>query len=90
MLTMKEKYIDMKQGKVYYWLSDFWDEKQKTIVFLHGLTADHTMFEKQCDFFSGSHNIVVWDAPAHGKSRQYKEFTYQNTVEVLKQILLWF
>ncbi|MCM1236723.1 MAG: alpha/beta hydrolase [Ruminococcus flavefaciens] len=57
------------------------------MLFLHGLTADHTMFEKQCDFFSGSYNIVAWDAPAHGKSRQYKEFTYQNAVEVLKQIL---
>lgn len=84
---MRERCIDMKQGKVYYWLSDFWDESRKTLVFLHGLTADHTMFEKQCDFFSGSYNIMIWDAPAHGKSRPYKEFTYQNAVEVLKQIL---
>ncbi|MFR3038956.1 MAG: alpha/beta fold hydrolase [Agathobacter rectalis] len=59
----------------------------KRPLFLHGLTANHTMFEKQCDFFSDSHNIVIWDAPAHGKSRPYKEFTYRNAVEVLKQIL---
>lgn len=84
---MREAYIDTDQGKVYYWRSDFWNENQKTIVFLHGLTADHTMFEKQYDFFSDSYNIVTWDAPAHGKSRPYQEFTYQNAVEALKQIL---
>lgn len=61
--------------------------RKKTIVFLHGLTADHTMFDKQCDYFSGHYNIVVWDAPAHGKSRPYKEFTYPNAVDALKQIL---
>lgn len=84
---MREEHIDTDQGKVYYWLSDVWNENQKTMVFLHGLTADHAMFEKQYDFFSGSYNIVTWDAPAHGKSRPYKEFTYQNAVEDLKQIL---
>lgn len=49
---MREEYIDTDQGKVYYWLSDFWNENQKTIVFLYGLTANHTMFEKQYDFFA--------------------------------------
>ncbi len=84
---MKEKHIETNRGKVYYWLSDFWDEERKTIIFLHGLTADHTMFEKQYDFFCDRCNIVAWDAPAHGKSRSYKEFTYQNAAEVLKKIL---
>lgn len=84
---MREKWIDRKEGKVYYWLSDVWEENRKTVVFLHGLTADHTMFEKQYSFFDGSYNIVAWDAPAHGKSRPYRDFTYQNAVEVLKQIL---
>lgn len=84
---MREEHIDTDRGTVYYWLSDFWNENQRTLVFLHGLTANHAMFEKQYDFFRGSYNIVTWDAPAHGKSRPYGEFTYQNAVEDLKQIL---
>lgn len=85
---MRENYIDTKQGKVYYWLSDFWNEERKTIIFLHGLTANHTMFEKQYDFFGEGYNIMGWDAPAHGKSRPYKEFSYPNAVDVLKQIFV--
>lgn len=84
---MRENHIDTERGNVYYWLSDSWNETKNTIVFLHGLTADHTMFDKQCDYFSEHYNIVVWDAPAHGKSRPYKEFTYPNAVDTLKQIL---
>lgn len=38
-------------------------------------------------FFSKQYNIIVWDAPAHGKSRPYEDFSYCNAAEEFKIIL---
>lgn len=84
---MIEKKVASARGMVYYQISDNWDTNGKTIFFLHGLTGNHTMFEKQVSYFEKNFNIIVWDAPAHGKSRPYAEFSYQNAVEDMKQIL---
>ena len=34
-----------KHGTVYYWTNEY--ESDVTIVFCHGLTADHHLFDKQ-------------------------------------------
>ena len=54
---------------------------------MHGMTADHTMFEQQFYFFEDAYNIIAWDAPAHGESRPYSMFTYENAANGLKKIL---
>ena len=64
---MQERYIDTKSGKVFYWISNAWTKDKKTLFFLHGMTGDHTMFEEQVDYFVKDYNILLWDAPAHGK-----------------------
>lgn len=84
---MIEKNIITNGGNVFYWVSDEWSKEKETLFFLHGLTADHTMFEKQFDYFSNSCNIIAWDAPAHGKSRPYTQFTYEKAAKVIKEIL---
>lgn len=84
---MKEKYIVTEQGKVYYWLSDYWNEENKTIFFFPGLTADHSMFTSQFEYFQGKYNLIVWDAPCHGKSRPYNKFSFENTSNIILQIL---
>ncbi len=84
---MKEKFIENKQGKVYYWISDTWDKNKKTMFFLHGLTADHTMFWYQYRHYEKDYNIITWDAPAHGKSRPYSNFSYEDAAHTLKKIL---
>ena len=84
---MIEKSIISEKGIVFYWLSEDWIDNRKTLVFLHGMTANHTMFEKQIEYFSGKYNLITWDAPAHGKSRPYSNFSYPNAVEVLKNVL---
>lgn len=83
---MIEKSFDTENGMVYYWHTNI-DSSRKTLFFLHGLTANHTMFAKQVDFFKDKYNVIVWDAPAHGKSRPYSDFTYENAVAVMLQIL---
>ena len=82
---MQEKQLVTKRGIVFYWYSKCSDA-DTTLVFLHGLTADHTLFEKQLSHYRSRVNLLCWDAPAHGKSRPYKEFSY-DAAKVLKEIL---
>lgn len=82
---MVEKSISSLRGKTYYWTSG--NASALTLVFLPGLSANHHLFDKQIDEFGGKYNIIVWDAPAHGKSRPYNDFTYSNAAEELIHIL---
>lgn len=82
---LEEKCICSESGKTYYWISRC--ESEINLVFLPGLTANHTLFDQQVKAFEGKYNILVWDCPGHGKSRPYSEFTYRNVSSELKTIL---
>ena len=86
---MKEKILKTQYGDVHYWLSDQITKDRNTIFFLHGLTASHDLFVSQTEYFSKDHNLIAWDAPAHGASRPYKDFTYEkaatDAVDILKE-----
>ena len=56
-------------------------------MFTHGLTANHTMFEKQVDCFKAHCTVITWDVPLHGLSRPYHGFSYAKTAMELKKIL---
>ena len=84
---MTEKNIVTTNGKVYYWISKNWKKERETLFFFHGLTADHTMFEAQWIFFQEKYNVIVWDAPCHGKSRPYDEFSYEESSDIVLQIM---
>lgn len=84
---MVEYCMEDAGGKVVYWMAEEMVPSRGTLFFLHGLTADHTMFEKQIRLFKRFYNILVWDAPAHGRSRPYEGFTYEKAAECLKRIL---
>lgn len=79
--------LDGAKGRVIYYRSNDFDLSENTLVFLHGLTGNHSMFEPQFSFFSGKCNIIAWDAPAHGESRPYSHFSYENAAKDLKKIL---
>lgn len=82
---LTEKYISSANGKTYYWISK--NESELTLVFLPGLTANHTLFEKQVIYFGDKYDILVWDCPCHGKSRPYNDFTYAKVAKELNTIL---
>lgn len=84
---MEEKSIRSSRGEVYYWISRHRDPGAKALVFLPGLTADHRLFDPQTTFFAQDYTVLTWDAPAHGKSRPYKDFSYPNLARDLKGIL---
>lgn len=84
-IMLEEKSICSEYGRTCYWVSRC--NSDINLVFLPGLTANHRLFEKQINNFKSKYNIVVWDCPAHGKSRPYSKFTYSNVAAELKEIL---
>lgn len=82
-----EKSLQTKNGEIFYWINSHPVKSETAIVFCHGLTADHSLFDKQMDVFSTTHRVIVWDIPLHGKSIDYKNFSYSNVVVDFKAIL---
>lgn len=83
---MIEKYIRTQSGNIYYWISKCYQKTSHTLFFLHGMTGNHMMFEKQYSYFKDFYNIVLWDAPAHGKSRPFIDFNYEKAAGAIKKI----
>ncbi len=84
---MEHKSIISERGTTHYWILRHVGHNAKCIVFTHGLTVNHSMFEKQVEHFKGRYTIITWDVPLHGLSRPYADFTYENTAIELKAIL---
>lgn len=84
---MEHRYIKSIRGTIHYWIIRNTNENAKCIVFTHGLTANHTMFEKQVEYFSKEYTVITWDVPLHGESRPYSNFSYENTAIELKSII---
>ncbi|WP_350454418.1 alpha/beta fold hydrolase [Slackia heliotrinireducens] len=77
-----------ESGTVHYWTDTAAGPEAPWLVFLPGLTADHTLFDSQMEHFSGKANCLVWDAPAHGASRPYPlDFTMDDYACILHDIL---
>lgn len=84
---MEHKQIATSNGIIHYWIKRATRPYAKCIVFTHGVTADHTMFEKQVNYFQGKYTLLLWDVPLHGLSKPYKDFSYYNTALDLFAIL---
>jgi pimeloyl-ACP methyl ester carboxylesterase len=81
------KILNTVRGDVHYWISRAEKADAKCIVFTHGLTANHSMFEKQTDLFQQEFTVITWDVPLHGLSRPYNDFSYKNCADDLLGIL---
>ena len=85
---MREKSFDTGSGKVAYWVDATAGPDASWLVFLPGLTADHTLFDAQTAHFAGKRRCLVWDAPAHGASRPYPlDFTMDGLARILHDIM---
>ncbi|MCI8996347.1 MAG: alpha/beta hydrolase [Lachnospiraceae bacterium] len=82
-----EKICNTVHGEIYYWTVCA-EEERPWLVFLPGLTADHRLFEKQLEGLGDQFNCLVWDAPAHGKSRPFDlGFSLDHMAKYLHKIL---
>lgn len=84
---MEEKTLQTEKGKLAWWRSEAWDAGRDTLFFLHGLTADHRMFAAQTEHFAQDHNVLAWDAPAHGASRPFAPFDFADAAGYMRRIL---
>ena len=84
---MVEKILETESGNIHYWIPETIRKDCYTLFFLHGLTASHELFRKQTGHFSKDFNVIAWDAPAHGLSRPYREFTYEKAAGAAAAIL---
>ena len=84
--TVQKEYASHR-GNVAYWITRSEKPDAPCIFFLHGLTADHTMFDLQVPYFVDRYTVIAWDAPAHALSRPYHDFSYQNCAEDMRGIL---
>ena len=83
---MEQRVYKTESGDIVYWIGRR-GAGLPWLVFLPGLSADHTLFEKQTAYFSGRYNCLVWDAPAHGLSRPYAlAFTMADLADDLQGI----
>lgn len=82
---MIEKSIKTDRGNIYYWVNG--NNSSNAIVFLPGLTADHTLFDMQIEFFSKDYKVVTVDLPLHGKSVDYKDFSIDNAASDLAELI---
>ncbi|GEN82835.1 hydrolase [Sporosarcina luteola] len=84
---MIEKRKQSTEGTVYYWTNKINSPTDVAIVFCHGLTADHTLFDKQVKYLADEYKLITWDWPLHGKSRAYNNFSFSNVNKELVAIL---
>lgn len=84
---MTLKNYDTPLGTLRYWVSRC-GEDRPWLIFLPGLTADHTLFDGQMEGLRGKFNCLTWDPPAHGASRPFQlEFTMEDMADYLRGIL---
>lgn len=67
---MIEKFLETKNGKIYYWT---WtpdvQTETPTVVFLHGLSSNHTTWDETLLFYKNEgFNIILVDLRGHGLS----------------------
>lgn len=84
---MEHKRIKSANGEVHYWIKRNENADAGCIVFTHGMTAGHTMYEKQFEYFEDNYTIVAWDVPMHGLSMPYKDFSFRQAAVELNNIL---
>ncbi|MBP8865965.1 MAG: alpha/beta hydrolase [Acetobacterium sp.] len=85
---MLEKKITSPRGTVYYWIARHRDPQAICLVFTHGLTANHRMFDHQVAYFRKHYTVISWDLPLHGASRPYADFSFHHAAADLDAILI--
>lgn len=57
-------YLEYNDGRLYYEVTG----GGEPIVFIHGFTLDHRMWQPQVNFFSKNYQVITYDARGFGKS----------------------
>lgn len=88
MIKIKHMTINGIGGKVHYWISRPNNNSKGALVFTHGLTANHTMYERQVEYFKNDYVVITWDVPLHGLSMGYSNVPYLVADKPIKQAVV--
>lgn len=64
---LEGRVLEHRGTPLHYWVGG--EAGQPAIVFLHGATMDHRMFNAQIPAVLRDHRVLVWDARGHGRSQ---------------------
>ena len=81
---MEHKKKSGEHGSVHYWVKG---KSDHCIVFTHGATMDHGLFQHQIEYFAQQYKVIVWDVPMHGLSRPYEGFSLPKAASEFNRIL---
>lgn len=70
--------------QLHYWTAG---QSGPALVFTHGYTMDHRMFDLQVQAFISTHRVLVWDVRGHGLSKPLDEFSISACADDLAAIL---
>lgn len=74
--------IERKGCPIHFWLSGKADKP--LVIFTHGASADHRMFDAQVSMLSKDYRVMTWDVCGHGESQPMGEgFSIAGVVEDL-------
>lgn len=86
MITNGTYTLDRQGCKLHFWLSGA--EGKPLLVFTHGATIDHRMFDEQLPLVEADYRVLTWDMRGHGESRPMgTAYTVAGAVEDLIAIL---
>lgn len=81
-----EHVIERPGCRVHYWLAGA--EDRPLVVFMHGATMDHRMFDEQVNALLPHYRFLTWDARGHGKSQPLNgEFSLEGCADDLLAVL---
>ncbi|MEM1452526.1 MAG: alpha/beta hydrolase [Planctomycetota bacterium] len=84
---MEHRVHGCPSGDIHYWIGGAGSGDRAPVVFTHGATADHGLFDAQVAHFRTTRRVVVWDVPKHGLSRPFDGFSLDGAARELLQIL---
>jgi 3-oxoadipate enol-lactonase len=59
----------------------------RTLVFLHGIGADHRAFDDQLEHFARDARALAWDMPGYGDSPPLERMTFPGLADALRALL---
>lgn len=78
--------LDRPNCTIHYWLAG--PEDRPLVVFTHGATMDHAMFDAQVSALLPEYRVLTWDVRGHGQSRPlHEDFTLPDCADDLVAIL---
>ena len=69
--------LGVNNGQIYYEVAG----SGESIVFVHGFTLDHTMWQPQIEYFSNDYQVVIYDVRGFGES-SLPEGLYNHAVDL--------